>query len=184
MNGEKNENWLKEYEEFLGSDGAEVPAEVTSKVISKLKRLLDPSAWSVFAKLLSIHAVVGFLSLSVCHQFELNPFQTSRSLADWFMTVGGHSVCMIGCGVLFVGLSVLASGYFLSIEETRALRRTGFPQSFALSAVSLGLFATVGAELALTFAALWLLGALIGGFIATEAIWKVKYARIQRMQRI
>ncbi len=184
MNGEKNDNWLKEYEEFLGSDPVEVPPSVAAKVAAHMKQLLDPSPWLVFAKILAIHTVVGFLSLAICHQFELNPFHTSRSIADWFMTVGGHSVCMIGCGVLFVGLSILSAGYFLTLEETRALRRTGFPQSFALASISLVLFATVGAQLALTFAGLWLLGALIGGYVATEAVYKVKYARIQRLQRI
>ena len=96
----------------------------------------------------------------------------------------GHGPCMILCGVIFIGLSVLAAGYFLTLEETKALRRTGFPQSFALAAVSLGLFATVGAELALTFAGLWLLGALVGGFVATETIWKMKYTKAQRLQRV
>lgn len=183
MNGEKHDEWLKEYESFVESNQP-IPRGVTEQVHIQIGNLLNPSAWFVFGKVLAIHAVVGLLSLSICHQFDLNPFQTSRSLADWFMSIGGHSVCMIGCGILFVGLSVLASGYFLTLEETRALRRTGFPQSFALACISLVLFATAGAELALTFAGLWLLGALIGGFVATEAVWKFKYARIQRLQRI
>lgn len=183
MNGEENKVWLKEYESFLQANES-VPRDLSEKVHSRIGELLNPSAWLVFTKLLGIHLVVGFFSLSICHQFDMNPFNTSRSLADWFMSVGGHSFCMIGCGVLFLSLSVLAAGYFLSLEETKALRRTGFPQTFALSTVSLALFAIFGAELALTFAGLWLLGALIGGFIATEAVWKVKYARIQKLQRI
>src|SRR5690606_26669721 len=119
-------------------------------VSKRMEPLLNPSPFRVFGKLLGIHSVVGFFSLSFCHQFELNPFKTSHSLDNWFMAVGGHSVCMIVCGVLFLGLSVLASGYFLSLEEARALRRTGFPQSFALGTLSLILFHSVGAELALT----------------------------------
>jgi hypothetical protein len=184
MNGERNENWLNEYREFLGSGSHEVPIEETTRVTLRMKRLLDPNPWLVFVKVLVIHALVGSLSLSICHQFDLNPFQTSRSLADWLMSIGGHGVCMIGCGVFFVGSSVLASGYFLTLEESRALRRTGFPQTFALAGLSLGLFMTVGAELALTFSGLWLLGALIGGFVAAETVWKFKYMRALRMQRI
>ena len=184
MNGKNSKNgWVKEFEQFMAEDSAEIPEALNAKVATRMEKLLNPSAWSVFKKLLGIHVVVGFLSLLICHQFELNPFRTSISLADWFMSVGGHSVCMIGCGILFVGSSVLASGYFLTIEETRALRSTGFPQSFALAVVSLALFATAGAQLALTIAGLWMLGALIGGFIATEAVYKVKYVRIQRLQR-
>ncbi len=178
MKGKKN-NWLKEFEEFMEADSEAVPSSLKEKVSQRMSTLLNPSAWSVFTKLLSIHMVVGFLSLAICHQFEVNPFNTSFSLDNWFMSVGGHSACMIACGTLFVSLSVLASGYFLSLEETRALRRTGFPQSFALGAISLAIFATVGAELALTFAGLWLLGALVGGYLATETLWKLKCAQVR-----
>jgi hypothetical protein len=98
----------------------------------------------------------------------MNPFGTSFSLENIFMKMGGHSVCMVFCGILFVGLSFLTAGFFLSIEEVRAVRRTEFVQAFSLGVLSLGLFSVVGAELALTFACLWLLGALIGGFLSIE----------------
>lgn len=184
MNGRKNNDWLKEFKAFTEGDVVQVPAELNERVAKRMEKLLNPSAWVVFLKVLAIHSVVGFLSLAICHQFDLNPFGTSRSLDNWFMSIGGHSVCMIGCGILFLSVSVLASGYFLSLEEARSLRRTGFPQSFALGTISLVLFSTVGAELALTFSGLWLLGALIGGYLATETVWKLKYARVQRLQRI
>lgn len=182
MKGEKN-NWLKDYEEFLSADQS-VPRSLEEETSLRMNRLLNPSPWTVFGKILSIHTIVGFLSLSFCHQFDLNPFRTAHSLDNWFMNVGGHNVCMIACGVLFLGVSVLASGYFLSLEETRALRRNGFPQSFALGAVSLLLFFVLGAELALTLAGLWFLGALIGAYLATETIWKIKYSRALRLQKI
>ena len=183
MNGEENKKWIREFEEFASEPSTSVPAELSKRLSSRMASLLDPSPWLVFGKVLMIHGVVGFVSLAFCHQFEINPFNTSRSFDHWLMSTAGHGPCMIACGVIFVGLSILAAGYFLSLEETRALRRTGFPQSFALAAVSLCLFATAGAELALTFAGLWLLGALIGGFVATETIWKMKYAKLQKLQR-
>lgn len=81
---------------------------------------------------------------------------------------------MIGCGVIFVSLSILVSGYFLSIEEVRALRRTEFLQTLGLGVVSLAMFVAAGAEVAVTFAALWLLGALLGGYVATEVVMQAK----------
>lgn len=173
-----NQKWLKDYEAFLNADEAPVPTKVTDKVFSKMNELLNPSAWSVFVKVLGIHLVVGFLSLSICHQFEMNPFRTTASLSNWFMEMWGHSVCMIGCGVLFLSFSLLTAGYFLTIEEVKALKRTEFIQTLALGAISLSIFAFAGAELALTFGALWLLGALVGGFVATETIWKLKQVRV------
>lgn len=174
MKANDPEEWMNDYSEFLNSAQVKVPREVSNRVLGRIHDLLHPSAWLVFGKLLGIHLFVGFLSLSICHQFDMNPFGTNLSLADWFMAEWGHSACMIACGVLFVSLSVLAAGYFLTIEEFRVMRGTEFAQIFALGAVSLFIFWIAGAQLALTFAGLWLLGALIGGFVATEAAWKLK----------
>lgn len=169
-----DEKWLNEYETFLNSDEASVPKEATEKVFSRMQELINPSAWTVFFKILAIHLTVGFLSLSVCHQFGMNPFGTESSLDDWFMSMWGHSTCMIACGTLFLSASILTAGYFLSVEEVKALKRTEFVQSFSLGTISLALFAIFGAELAVTFAGLWLLGALVGGYAATQATWFLK----------
>jgi hypothetical protein len=166
--------WMKEYAEFMNADEVRVPRALNEKVLHQMSGLLNPSAWTVFAKLLIIHAVVGFLSLGVCHQFDMNPFGTTYSLSDWLMSMWGHTVCMLGCGIMFVSFSVLAAGYFLSAEEVRALRRTEFLQILALGVFSLLVFAVFGTELALAFAALWLLGAVIGGYLAFEAAWRLK----------
>ena len=170
-----NENeWLHDYEDFIKSDGAEIPQDLKSKVFSNIQKLINPSAVIVFLKILGIHIGVGFLSLSICHQFGINPFNTEKSLTDWMMSVGGHHFCMFGCGVLFVSVSLLAAGYFLTMEEINALKRTEFLQTLVLGLISLGLFAMFGAELAIGIAGIWLLGGLIGGFVATEAVWRLK----------
>jgi hypothetical protein len=170
-----NENeWLRDYEDFINSGESKTPDELKNKLFSKIQKLLNPNAAIVFFKILGIHLGVGFLSLSVCHQFDMNPFNTETSLSDWMMSVGGHQACMIGCGILFVGISLLAAGYFLSVEEIKALKRTEFLQALTLGLISLGLFAAFGAELAFGIASLWLLGGLIGGLVATETIWRLK----------
>lgn len=174
MKANDPKEWMNDYSEFLNAKEIHVPRELNERVLGNIHLLLNPSARNLFAKLLGIHLIVGFFSLSICHQFGVNPFGTTHSLSDWFMEMWGHSACMVGCGVLFVGLTLLAAGYFLTIEEVRALRRTEFLQTLSLGVVSLATFAAVGAELALTLAGLWLLGGLVGGFVATEAVWKLK----------
>jgi hypothetical protein len=176
MKANDPKNWLKEYEQFLNVDEARVPAPLKQSVLASIHSLLHPSAWLVFAKVLGIHLIVGFLSLSICHQFDMNPFGTDRSLADWFMSSWGHSACMIFCGVLFVSLSIITAGYFLTIEEFRVMRGTEFMLAFALGGVSLLIFHFAGAGLVLTFAGLWFLGALVGGVAATETVWLLKTA--------
>ncbi|CAF4248990.1 unnamed protein product [Rotaria magnacalcarata] len=160
--------------DFLNTDNGQVPDNLNEAILAKIQKLIKPSAWMVFLKLLSVHAVMGFLSLSICHQFGLNPFNTDYSLADWFMKVGGHHFCMLGCGILFVAVSIFATGYFLTVEEVKALKRTEFLQNLSIGLISLGLFAAFGVEMILSIAGLWLLGALIGGFVATTAVYKIK----------
>lgn len=174
MKANDPKEWLKDYSEFLAADQARTPDPLSRSVLGQIQTLLNPRSWMVFAKVLGIHVIVGFFSLGICHQFGVNPFGTTRSLSDWFMEMWGHSACMIGCGVIFVSLSILVSGYFLSIEEVRALRRTEFLQTLGLGVVSLAMFVAAGAEVAVTFAALWLLGALLGGYVATEVVMQAK----------
>ena len=174
MTSHKDKQWLKEYEEFMNLDATPVPQELTKSVFSKMQALLNPSAWTIFAKILGIHLIIGTLSLSICHQFGVNPFQTQSSIADWLMKVGGHGFCMVGCGIIFLSLSFMTAGYFLSIEEVRVLRKTEFLQVTALGLFSLGLFVALGAQLALTIAGLWLVGGILGGFVTTEVAWHLK----------
>lgn len=174
MSNIKDKKWLSEYEAFLKSEEVKVPTEISERVFSRMEKLINPNAWLVFAKISGIHLAVGFLSLGICHQFNMNPFGTKYSIAEWFMAMGGHSICMILCGGLFLGLSVFVAGYFLTIEEVKALKRTEFIQTLSLSVASLTVFAFFGGEFAVTFAGLWLLGALMGGFAATEIVWKMK----------
>lgn len=93
----ENKNVKSEYEAFLNIEGVSVPSETSAKLVERLGKLLNPTGVSVFLKVFGIHLVVGFLSLSICHQFGVNPFHTQRSLSDWFMDMWGHNVCMIGC---------------------------------------------------------------------------------------
>ncbi|AGH95944.1 hypothetical protein [Pseudobdellovibrio exovorus] len=171
-----SDKWLQDYQDFLDAEQTPVPPDQTTAVFSKINPLLKPNALFVFSKILGVHLVTGFLSLAVCHQFGLNPFQTQYSLADWFMKVGGHHFCMLGCGLTFVSISLLFSGYFLTLEEIKALKRTELLQNLTLGLISIGIFLSFGVEMALSIGALWLLGALLGGFIATTLVWKFKKA--------
>ncbi len=164
------ENWLKEYTEFTTSDEVSVPPGI----FSNLKKRLFPNPWMVFGKVLSIHVGVGFLSLGICHQFGLNPFNTEHSLMDWFMRVGGHNFCMIACGVFFMTTTYLLANLILSLEELETIRRFEWLQSGVLGVASLAAFYFFGAELVATFAGLWIIGAFIGALLAIEGSYKFR----------
>lgn len=168
-------DWLQDYEEFVDCDCAP-SQEVTNKLMNKMNRLMNPNSLLVFSKVFSINILVGFLSLAICHQFGLNPFNTERSLDSWFMHVGGHQVCMVLCGVVFITVSILAAGFVLNIEEVLKLKQNKFLQVASLSLFSLAFLFLIGAEFALGIGLLWLAGALVGGLVATETVWRFKYS--------
>ena len=157
--------WLEDFQEFVRSEGVPVPEEISETIMTRVKRDLNPSAWAVFRKLLGVHAVVGTLSLGICIQFGIDPFRTGFSLSDYFMKFG-HSTCMVLCGILFVGLSVLLCRVVVRREELRILRKNAWLEVFGLSMISLGIFAVLGAEITLAIGVLWFVGAMLGGTTA------------------
>lgn len=165
--------WIDDFQEFVGSKGVAVPASVSEAVLSQVARDLNPSPWRVFVKLLGVHAVVGTLSLGVCNQFGMSPFATGFSLSDYFMKFG-HSTCMVLCGVLFIGLSVLLGGAVLNREEVRVLRAKAVFEVMGLSVLSLGLLLAAGAEVALVIGLLWLAGAMVGGLASTRLLSRAR----------
>lgn len=171
--GQKNE-WLKEFTEFsnVRTDEVQVPASA----FENLKKRLFPNPWVVFGKVTAIHAVVGFLSLAVCNQFGLNPFQTQQSLTDWFMKIAGHNFCMLLCGLFFMATTYLLANLFLNLEELEAIKRYEWLQTGIIGVVSLAAFYFFGAELVGTFVVLWIVGALVGGFLSIESSYRIRRA--------
>lgn len=166
MNPKEKETWMKEFTDFNQTSASEV--EVPSHLLANIKAKIFPNPWKVFGKVSVIHGAVGFLSLGICNQFGLNPFNASYSLSEWFMQIAGHHFCMIACGVLFMATTYLLANIFLSLEEMESIRKYEWLQSGILSLVSLAAFYFFGAELVGTFVGLWLLGAFIGAFLSIQ----------------
>lgn len=161
--------WLEEFKEFVQAEGTLVPKDITDNILKRVCADLNPSPWMVFVKLLGIHLVVGTLSLAICSQFGLNPFHTSFSLSEYFMKFG-HSTCMVLCGVLFIGLTILLGQLVLRREELLVLSRNAPLQVFGLSVLSMAVFIGFGAEVVLGIGILWFVGAMIGGMAAAKAL--------------
>lgn len=167
--------WVEEFRDFVSSEGAPVPEELSRSILQRIHAELNPSPWTVFTKLFGIHIVVGTLSLAICDQFGLSPFDTGFSLANYFMRFG-HSACMMLCGVLFIGLTVILSRAFLKVDEFRVLSRNAVLQVFGLSIFSLVLFIAFGAQIAAGIGILWLLGAMLGGVAAAKTVGHIPRA--------
>jgi hypothetical protein len=170
VNKISEKEWLEDFHEFVKSEGVPVPENISKVLLSRVHADLNPSPWTIFGKMVGIHLVVGTLSLAICDQFGMSPFRTGFSLSDYFMKFG-HSMCMVLCGVLFVGLSASAGGVVLRPEELRVLSQNSILQIFGLSAISLGLFAVFGADFTWVIGFLWLLGAMLGGVAMSKVVW-------------
>lgn len=170
----RNNEWMADYKEFIQTEDSTVPAIESERVFMQIHVLLNPKAWVIFLKILFFHLITGYLSLAICHQFDMNPFNTSYSLDNWVMSFASHEACMVFCGVLFISLSIVVAGYFLTIEEVRSLKNMAILQTLTLGLISLGLFTAFGAELIFSFALFWLLGIILGGFITTGVVWKLR----------
>lgn len=160
--------WLKEFEDFVNTKDAVVPEDISKKILTRIHAEMNPSAVLVFFKLLGIHLVVGTLSLGICNQFGLNPFNTEFSLSEYFMTFG-HSTCMVLCGVLFIGLTVTLGHLVLRREELIVFSRSAPLQVFFLSILSLAAFIGFGADIVFGIAVLWFIGAMVGGVLTAKA---------------
>ena len=170
-------NWLKEFNEFMECDSATVPHHLSKTIIASIQRDMNPSAWTVFSKLFAVQIIAGTLSLLVCNQFGINPFQTGFSLSDYFMKFG-HSTCMLLCGFIFLSVGISASRLFLRSEEFQVIKKNSFLQIFCLSLLFLGIFAVVGAELTFTIGVMWVLGALLGGLLAVFIPWQSHHSSL------
>lgn len=172
MSIDNKKSWLNDFNEFSNIDANEY--SVPPVLFQKIKRHIFPNPWIVFAKILGIHVAVGGLSLIICNQFGLNPFETNQTLTRWFMKMGGHHFCMVGCGLFFMATTYLLANFFVTLEELEAVRRYEWLQMSLVLMLSLATFYFFGAELIATFVALWIVGAIVGGFLSIETSYRVR----------
>lgn len=170
MNFGNKADWLNELVEFSKLP----PSEAPPRVFHKLKSRLFPNPWVVFGKIAVLHGLVGFFSLAICDQFGLNPFHTSQSLTAWFMSLGGHNICMVLCGMFFMATTYILANVILNLEELESIKRHEWLQTGVVGLGSLGAFAFFGAELVGTFAALWLAGAFAGALLSIEFSYRLR----------
>lgn len=168
--------WLEDFQDFVRTEGSPVSPEASKAILERIHEELNPSPWIIFLKLLSIHAIIGTLSLAICNQFEMSPFETSFSLSEYMMKFG-HSVCMASCGFIFISLTVALCRPLLRSEDFRVLKKNAALQVFGLSSLSLVAFLAFGAEIIFTVGLLWLIGAMLGGMVFTLLPDQLGFAR-------
>lgn len=172
---EKNKidmRWKKDFQVFMAITPAKIPPMLNEKVLLRLENELNPSAFKVFKKVIFIHFFMSLLTLFFCPQFGFS-ISSHFDLATYFMKFG-HTVCMLGCGAVFTGLSFSAVTVFLKPEEIRFIRGHRALYLLSLSGLSLGAFICLGADVIFNLGLVWLIGATFGGYLTLEWGWKTR----------
>lgn len=167
----------QEFREFMAQDRITVPKALTETVLNMIHSELNPSGASVFSKMLGIHLLVGFATLAMCPQFGIS-LTSSTGLMQYLMRFG-ESVCMLGCGTLFVGLSSFVASLALRPEEVNVLRRNRVLQVSLLATLSLGAFVALGGNVEPSMGMVWSLGAIVGGSALLQLGWSIRRAAIR-----
>lgn len=165
-------NWIKHYQEFNLASKEDAPKEVLKSLSEIVRKDLNPSFLGVFLKLSLIHSLSGVMTLFVCPQFGFS-LTDSPGLMRVFMS-HGMGVCMLACGIFFLGTSMLVASFLMKPEEIRTLRKNRWTQISTLSTASFALMICLGAETILSLSLFWLSGALLGGLITLEVGWQLR----------
>ena len=81
---------------------------------------------------------------------------------------------MLLCGTFFMMTTYLLANLVLSLEEMEAVKRFEWLQIGIMGLVSLAAIYFFGAELVGTFMLLWIVGALIGGYLSIEGNYRIR----------
>jgi len=163
----------KDFNEFINEESIQPPKGLSDNILKMVDTDLNPSAWSVFAKLSLIHFFSALLTLSICPQFGFRVFGSGTGLMGVFMNLGYYG-CMIACGIFFLGTSFLIAVITLQSQEIKVLRKHRWVQIVSLASLSLGAFIMLDAQIVFGFALAWIIGTFIGAFSVLELGWLVR----------
>ncbi len=167
------QEWIEEFQDFMAAEQAQAPKAVSDYILARVHKDLNPSSWLVFAKVSAIHALMGFITLLFCPQFGLG-FTDGMGLMALFMRFGDQA-CMVGCGAVFMGGSLLTASLVLRDEEARVIRQTELLQVSTLALLSMGVFICAGVGVVASLGAFWVLGSILGGVGTFEAGLRLRH---------
>jgi hypothetical protein len=171
MNDDNNK-WINEFSTFMNSEERLPSNEVSNTIIKKVHKDINPTSLKVFSKIGIVQAVIGLITLTFCPQFGFS--LTGNHGITHFMMRFGETVCIFGCGIIFIGSSLLVSAFVLSRDEMRVLRSHKILQIGILSLLTLGAFYCFGAQIFEAVTIAWMIGSLAGGIASLELGWSAR----------
>ena len=161
----------KEFEQFQQTKEERPPESLSDQVKQTVYRELNPSPATLFLKISLIQTIVGAITLLVCPQFGVS--FTKLDIFQWIYQISPH-LCMIACGLFFMGSSLVVAALALSMDELRTMRKLKFIYIIMLSGLTLMAFHLIGGHIHPSMTFFWLIGAICGGVILFELSHKVR----------
>lgn len=162
-----------DYQDFLKGAASRPPRKVTEQIFASVQTDLNPNAYWLFAKLLTIHTVTAVATLSVCPQFGFRILGEGMGLMHVFMAFGTYG-CFVACGSFFMGTSLLIASLALKSGEIQKIRRNRWAMTGTLTLLSLGFFIMAGPEVIFSLTIPWLIGSLVGSILTLELGWHLR----------
>jgi len=163
----KNQNFDKDFQDFLNSKEMTPPESLDSSILNYVKSDLNPSHLKVFSKLLVIQGFVGLVTLLFCPQFNLS-LTNNHDFFHYLHHTFVENICMAICGSIFIGSGAIFGSYLLNLSEIKKVHQSKLLYYFSISSVSVMTFMLFGAEIYLKTATFWLAGASIAGILSFE----------------
>ncbi len=162
---DKNDSNLNEdYLDFLGSESKRPPLKLKESIASFVHKELNPSFLKVFARLFSIQAIVGFVTLLICPQFEVAIANNQQVVVVLERYFGMHG-CMAICGAIFVGSGALVASFLMKPEEIRKVRVGMFYEFPLIALIALLAFFILNQSIMPVMAVSWIIGASLAGIL-------------------
>jgi hypothetical protein len=125
-----------EFEEFMS--GREIHAPQLSELSSQIKA--DLKRWRILAhiKFVLILLFTGLLSLLICPQFHVGPFQDSYHYLHSLL-LGSDILCGAFCAAVFCGSGMLVAQLSLDVSQKAYLRDLRYTLAIFSTGVAYGL---------------------------------------------
>ena len=170
-----NEEWGKEFLQFIETEGIDPPIAVSEKIHKAVDKDLNPLTWKVLCKFGFIQAAVALLTLLICPQFELGLIKHDDAHLRALLGEPGY---MALCGAIFLTSGSVLASIMISIEEMRAIKKAEPVYLFLASVFALMIFRYLGTPSVPASYAAWFTGAFAGSAAAFEIIKQLRLAGI------
>lgn len=162
----------KDFIQFKNSSD-ETSLELDEKIMTFVKNDLKVSHSKVFFKIVLVQSFIGALTMIFCPQFEMS-LTNNYELFHFFHRNFGHTICMLICGSIFMGSGAIFAALLFKAPERKLILSSKFYYSLSLSALAVGVFYLLGANIFINALLFWLLGAFVSQVILFSIGTKIK----------